>query len=77
MSWDIVPVTLSLVGVAVVVTLLLNAFTKTVDPLALTRCHDCQRWMLDTGHHVHPVCFRCRHSHHHTADEAVFHQVRH
>lgn len=64
MAWEIVPMTLSLIAVVVVVTLLLIALAGVVDPPAMSRCHDCDRWMVDTSHRPDGLCFRCRHSHH-------------
>ncbi len=65
MPWEVLPMALSLLGVGVVVTLLLIAFAATVDPLAFTRCHDCNRWLINTAHRQEPVCFQCRHAHGH------------
>jgi hypothetical protein len=76
MVWEIVPVSLSLIGVAVVAAMLVIALVATIDPPAFTHCHDCQRWMVDTRHRPDALCFRCRHSHHAHVGVVPFHTAR-
>lgn len=62
---EITAFTLSAATLFVTLAMLLVGFAGLADPTVVTRCRECAHWMVDMVHVGDPVCFRCRHGHHH------------